>query len=474
MAAKVMGPSSEAHRKFLNCKSNFVIFGAGAGCGKSHQALMLILKYIKDPNFRGVFIRQTSTQLSQAGGLFMEAQSMWRQYGAKFKSHPQMTAVFPSGAEVQFKVCGADRDINNFDGGQFSLVCFDEAQWHSEVQIKYLESRIRSKAKGPHQLICTANPSITSYLYQFVKPYLDMETGIPIPELSGKERWYAVYQGTTVTGETKEELIALYGPTCKPQSYTYISATVKDNPIMQQLNPAYVTRLENLKRTERERLYLGSWHAKEESAGYFKRQWCEELDRIPDDVVSRVRGMDLAGSIPSEAYPNPDWTASVMMSKTKAGYYVIEHAERYQKLINSVMVHIGETDRKDKSLGLECPVYLPEDVGVAAKAATMFFVRTLVEDGVDARVDRSGGTKSKLSRMQPFLNLAEAGYVKYVKGDWNDAFFNELEDFIDGNRQQKDDFWDSTATAAKALLRDITIPTFSIPSFTIASPVPTI
>lgn len=474
MAAKVMGPSSEAHRKFLNCKSNFVIFGAGAGCGKSHQALMLILKYIKDPDFRGVFIRQTSTQLSQAGGLFMEAQSMWRQYGAKFKSHPQMTAVFPSGAEVQFKVCGADRDINNFDGGQFSLVCFDEAQWHSEVQIKYLESRIRSKAKGPHQLICTANPSITSYLYQFVKPYLDMETGIPIPELSGKERWYAVYQGTTVTGETKEDLIALYGPTCKPQSYTYISATVKDNPIMQQLNPAYVTRLENLKRTERERLYLGSWHAKEESAGYFKRQWCQELDRAPENVTSRVRGMDLAGSIPSEAYPNPDWTASVMMSKTKDGYYVIEHAERYQKLINGVMEHIAETDKKDKSLGLECPVYLPEDVGVAAKAATMFFIRTLVEAGVDARIDKSGGTKSKLARMQPFLTLAEAGYVKYVKGDWNEAFFNELEDFIDGNRQQKDDWWDSTATAAKALLRDITIPTFVIPSMTQPSPIPTI
>lgn len=26
-----LGPSSEAHRKFLNCKSSFVIFGGGAG-----------------------------------------------------------------------------------------------------------------------------------------------------------------------------------------------------------------------------------------------------------------------------------------------------------------------------------------------------------------------------------------------------------------------------------------------------------
>ena len=149
-----------------------------------------------------------------------------------------MMATFPSGAQVQFKVCGADRDINNFDGGQYSLVCFDEAQWHSEVQIKYLESRIRSKAKAPHQLIATANPSMTSYLYQFVKPYLDMATGIPKPELSGIERYYATFGGTTVIADTKEELIATYGNTIKPQTYTYIAATVKDNPKNIKLIPS--------------------------------------------------------------------------------------------------------------------------------------------------------------------------------------------------------------------------------------------
>lgn len=475
MAKKqVLKPSSEAHRKFLNCKSNFVIFGGGAGSGKSHQALMLVLKYIKDPNFKAVFIRQTSTQLSQAGGLYMEAQAMWRSFGAKFKSHPQMTATFPSGAEVQFKVCGADRDINNFDGGQFSMVVFDEAQWHSEVQIKYLESRIRSKAQGPHQLICTANPLMASYLYQFVKPYLDMETGIPKPELSGIERYYAVYGGTTVIADTKEELIAKYGETVKPQSYTYISATVKDNPIMRVLNPSYVDRLENLKRTERERLYLGSWHAKEESAGYFKRDWVEEIACAPEDVIGRVRGMDLAASLESESYPNPDWTASVMISKTKSGYYVVEHVERYRKLTNSVLEHIIDTDKKDKSFGQEVAVYIPQDPGSAGVISSMYMTKYLVENGVDTRIDKKGATTGKLAKMQPFLSLAEAGLIKVVKGDWNEMWYNELEDYIDGNRQQKDDMWDATGTAAKAIMRQMTLPTFVIPSLTQPSPIPTI
>jgi predicted phage terminase large subunit-like protein len=435
---------------------------------------MLVLKYIKDSNFKAVFIRQTSTQLSQAGGLYQEAQAMWRAYGAKFKSHPQMTATFPSGAEVQFKVCQADRDINNFDGGQFSMVVFDEAQWHSEVQIKYLESRIRSKAKGPHQLIATANPSLQSYLYQFVKPYLDMETGIPIPELSGIERWYAVYGGITVIGDSKEELEAKYGPTIKPQSYTYISATVKDNPIMRVLNPAYVDRLENLKRTERERLYLGSWHAKEESAGYFKRDWVEEIDKAPDDVFQRVRGMDLAASLASESYPNPDWSASIMMSKTKSGFYVVEHVERYRKLSNGVLETIVETDKKDKSMGLQCAVYTPQDPGAAGLLSSMYIVKYLVEHGVDARTDKTGSTTGKLAKMQPFLSLAEAGLVKVVKGEWLEMWYNELEDYIDGNRNQKDDMWDATGTAAKALLRQNVTPLFSVPIISQPSPVPSI
>lgn len=470
----VYGPSSETHKKFLNCNSNYIIFGGGAGCGKSHQALLLVLKYCKDPNFRAVFIRETSTQLSQAGGLYQEAIALWRKdFGATFKTHPQMTATFPSGAQVQFKVCGSDRDITNYDGGQYSLVVFDEAQNHTQVQVRYLESRIRSKAKGPHQLIATCNPRYDSHLLPFVEWYLDPVTGIPDPEKSCVERYYASYNGALVFGATAEELTALY-PGINPQTYAYIAATIKDNPIMKTLNPGYVNRLENLKRVERERLLLGSWFAKESSAGYFKREWVEEIDCVPTDVIQRVRGMDLAASLASEAYPNPDWTASVMMSKTKSGYYVVEHVERYRKLSNSVLEHIVETDKRDKSFGYDCQVVTPQDPGAAGLLSTMYIVKYLVEHGVNAKPDKVGSTTGKLAKMQPFLSLAEAGLVKVVKGEHTEMWYNELEDYIDGNRTQKDDMWDATGTAAKALLKSVTIPTFAIPTLTQASPIPTI
>mgnify|MGYP001572270423 FL=1 len=184
--------------------------------------------------------------------------------------------------------------------------------------------------------------------------------------------------------------------------------------------------------------------------------------------------MDLAASLASESYPNPDWTASVMMSKTKSGFYVVEHAERYRKLSNGVLEHIVDTDKRDRGFNQPCTVYTPEDPGAGGKLASMYVVKYLIEHGVLARADKTGSTTGKLAKMQPFLSLAEAGLVKVVKGDWNEMWYNELEDYIDGNRNQKDDLWDSTGTAAKALLRQITIPTFSIPTLTQASPIPTI
>lgn len=401
---------------------------------------------------------------------------MWeKDFGAKFKTHPHMQATFPSGAQVQFKVCGSDRDISNYDGGQYSLVVFDEGQNHTETQIRYLSSRIRSKAQAPHQLILTCNPkSSHEYLLKFVRPYLDPVTGIPLPETFAKEMWFGAYNGDTVVAASKEELELKY-PGVFAQTYTFIAATIKDNPRMKKLRPEYVAKLENLKRVERERLLLGSWFAKESTAGFFKREWVEEIDVMPDDIIMRVRGMDLAASLASESYPNPDWTASVMIAKTKSGFYIVEHVERYRKLSNGVLEHIVATDRKDKSYGHKCTVYTPEDPGAGGKLASMYIVKYLVEHGVDARSDKTGATTGKLAKMQPFLSLAEAGFVKVLKSsEWNDMWYNELEDFIDGNRTQKDDMWDSTGTAVKALMRQITLPTFVIPTLTQVSPIPTI
>lgn len=467
---ETLSPQSEAQRRFLNCKSDLVIYGGGAGSGKSFQALMLPLKYIKDKNFRAIFLRESSPQLNQAGGLWSEAQQMYRPFGAKFKSHPKMVAEFPSGATIEFRALGSDKEIYNFDGSAVSLACFDEGQNHTEVQIRYLESRIRSKAKGPHQLIITCNPKRDSYLLQFVEPYLD-EEGVPRPELWAKERFYGAYNGVIVTAWTKEDLLEKY-PGISAQTYTFLAATIRDNPIMKKLNPAYVARLENLKRVERARLLEGSWYARESTSGVFKKDWVEMIDHPPTNVIARVRGYDTASSLPSEATPNPDWTAGVLVSRTTDGFYVVEHVERYRALVNGVLENMVNTDIKDKQYAGDVTVVIPKDPAASGAIANVFFVQYLSERGCFVKTEVVSGHRTKARNFQPFCALAEAGLVKVVRGDWNETFFSELEDFEDGNRQQKDDQVDALSSAVKQLMREVTIPSFSLPTLEKSSPIP--
>ena len=49
------------------------------------------------------------------------------------------------------------------------------------------------------------------------------------------------------------------------------------------------------------------------------------------------------------------------------------------------------------------------------------------------------GASGKLNRFLPFAAISEAGAVKVVRGDWNEPYFAELENFIPNNRNQKDD-----------------------------------
>jgi predicted phage terminase large subunit-like protein len=462
--APVFQPASEIQLSFLQNKSDFVIYGGGAGSGKTYLALMYCLMFKDDPNFKAVFIRQTSTQLTQAGGLWQEAQDMYcKHFGATSKQHPSLMITFPSGAQIQFKVSSGPKDTKNFDGGQYSLVIFDEAQWHTQEEVSYLESRIRSKAKGPHRLICTCNPLRSSFLYNFVYAYLDPVTGIPKPEMSGVVRYYAQYNGSYIFGDTREEITEKYGDKVKPQTYCFIAANIYSNPVLIKRDPNYLNRLENLKRVERERLLLGSWHAQEENAGYFKRDWCQIVDRppLPHEKAQCVRAWDFAATLSTESNRDPDYTAGVKMSRDKFGVYYIEDVYRFRKLVDGVLKEVADCAVED---GLEeCQVTIPRDSGAGGKTANAFFIRTLAENGIAAKSIQISGHTGKIQRFLPFAALAEAGFVRVVRGEWNAEFFDELEAF-NGGRKGHDDMVDACADAFNTIAKSLQIPTFVLPN----------
>lgn len=223
-------------------------------------------------------------------------------------------------------------------------------------------------------------------------------------------------------------------------------------------------------RVNKLRFLDGSWTARVEGSGFFRRTWCEIVDQAPGRVHKRVRSWDLAASLKTEANPNPDWTAGVKISRDKLGYYYVEDVNRFRALSDGVIKGIIHTAIDD---GLdECSVTIPKDPGAGGKAANSFQLKTLAENGIYATSVQVSGHSGKINRFKPFCTLAESGYVRVVRGDWNDAWFDELEAF-EGLRENKDDQVDATADAFNTLSRSVVLPTFALPNLEQNSPIPT-
>ena len=330
-----------------------------------------------------------------------------------------------------------------------------EAQQFEESQILYFISRMRTSAPMKPVMMMTANPDYNSYLRVWLEDagYLD-ERGLPRKDMDGVTRWFIRQGNKMIWAASAEELQETYGEECGPMSFVFYPANIHDNPVLMQRDKSYVYKLQNLPRVEMERLYLGSWYAKEESSGYFKREWCDKVSLYEQDIVSYCRAWDIAGSLPSETLPNPDWTAGVLLAKTKQGRYIIVDAVRFRARFGEVMQKIIQVAKEDPD-GTQ--IILPQEPGQAGKAAGSMMIKELIEEGFYARMRPSN--KSKTIRFQPFAAASEANLIDYVDGKWNDLYFDELEQF-DGSRKNKDDQVDATSDAFITLAQKIQLPNY--------------
>jgi predicted phage terminase large subunit-like protein len=443
----VFGPASPVQKIFWDDDdTDLIIFGGGAGGGKSAMARMKVLKYIDCPKFEALFVRATNPQLEQPGGLWPTSVELYRQFGAKYTSKPKKFK-FPKGSTVSMLPCQDDKALENFDGGEYSLILIDEAQNHTFNQFNYLSSRNRSLSKYKSRMVLTCNPLKGSWLLGFVEWYLDQVTGVPLPERANTIRYYSIVQGNIVTADSKEELIEKY-PRAIPKSYRFIPATCHDNPILLKHDPEYLGSLENLRTNERNRLLLGSWYAVDEDDGHFKRDWVEMVPDIPPGVsiLNCVRAWDFACSLKTETNRDPDYSASVKMTKCSDGYYYILDVQRFRARQHDVEEKVIQTAKDDGVY--DVTVVIPRDAGAAGKNYARVFRQRLTENGIPARESAVVPTKSKLARFHPFSVIAapppgeDKGMVRVLIDKWNEDFFNELEGFT-GNlkdaRRQHDD-----------------------------------
>lgn len=453
-------PASLKQEMFLNSDVFLTVYGGAAGSGKSYMGLMRFLRYVHDPLFAGYVFRKNATDMKGGGGLFQTACRMFMAYDPDVTYTKQpMCIMFPSGATINFTGLDGDAGMDSIQGIEISAAMLDEATHFTEDEVLWIMSRLRGKVSIEPCMWLTCNPDPDSFLCRWLEPnYLyprgmslegELVEGRPDPELDGKLLYFLRGDGDKmIWSESREDLIKEYGAnylkdpktgktTCNPKSFRFISATCLDNPPLLEANPNYISTLATLPRVNRERLLYGNWFAREEEAGYWKREWVELVDSSPQEVYKRVRCWDIAGTLKTESNPDPDWTASVLMSRAKDGYYYIEHVLRERKRIMDVLELIAEVAKDDMEY---CSSYvftfIPRDPNAAGQWTAQQWINQLASKGIAVRTISTVGAKSKLQRFLPFCAVSEQGLVKVVKGDWNEVFFSELESF-NGERKSR-------------------------------------
>lgn len=500
---KTYGPCSEKQRLILQDNTTDVILmGGGAGGGKSRICLTKNLDGIKDKEFRCVILRRYEPELKKGGALIDESKKIY----TDFTTIPYKTQAkvwqFPSGAEISFGAISCDEDLGSWQGSQFTRIMVDEAgdKW-TEKQVLFLQSRMRTADSKIHpQLILTCNPDINSFLKDWVEFCLHPDTGVPIEGTENRIRWFCVEDNKAKWADSPEECYELYGKPkgliyahkmpreemmklteaerkllFMPKSFRFVPTNVFDNPyLMPPNNNSYLPSLMAQPYVNQLKFLHGSWTAREEGSMYFNRAWTPIVDFPPPNVLSRVRAWDFASEEKTKTN-NPDWTAGVKMSRDKFGTYYIEDVVRFQATTDKVLKTVVQTAHSD---GVDdCNVCIPVDPGAAGKTAVYLYKTTLAENGVPTKIAATMAGKAKLTRFLPFCSLAEAGAVRVVRGDWNEAFFKELESFsgdLKIQKQNKDDQVDATSDAFSMLAKQVTLPTFVVPSLTQPSPIPTI
>ena len=416
---KTIKPNPGPQQRFLSSPADIAIFGGAAGGGKTFGLLLECLRHINNPDFGAVIFRRTLKQVTSEGGLWHVSQNLYRSLGAEPKES-NLTWKFPSGARVAFACLDHEEDKRNWDGTQISLICFDELTHYSCSQFFYMLSRNRSTSGVKPYIRATTNPDANSWVTEFIKWWIDEETGYPIPERSGVVRWFYHVDNTLYWYDTKSEAMQAhpdFSNLAEPKSVTFIPSRLEDNPSLLEKDPGYRANLLALPLVDRERLYGGNWKIVEAGGNMFNQAWWSMAIAPPEEERIIIRYWDKAATANGGCE-----TAGVRMSKTDDGRFFVEHVVHGQWSTYKREQIIHQTAQQD---GTEVEIYLEQEPGSAGKDSAEFTIRNLA--GFKVQAQRVTG--DKVERAKPFASQVEAGNVSLVRAEWNKAYIHQHHNF---------------------------------------------
>lgn len=426
-------PQEGPQMEFLSNEADIILFGGGAGGGKTYGILLDVLWFHDIPGYTAIIFRRNSTHITAPGGLWDNSQELFRYFGG-IPNCSLLEWNFPSGAVIKFAHLSQEKDVYSYQGTALCGIYWDEATHFTESQFFYMFSRNRSMCGiKPYQKL-TCNPDADSWVRKWVDWYIDPETGLSIQERSGIIRWFIRHDNATFWADSENELKEKY-PNSLPKSFTFISASVFDNKKLLEVDPDYISNLQALSKVERERLLYGNWNVKPTAGLYFQKQYFEIVSAVPH-TTQTIRYWDRASTKKTDTN-DPDYTVGIKLQKDSNGILYVTDLIRVQETPLQVQNIIKNTAIRDT---IQTRIGIEEDPGQAGVADAEHLTRLL--QGFS--VKRNRVMKDKVTRATPVSAQAEAGNIKVLHGKWNDDFFRELENFPDGNH---DDIVDALSGA---------------------------
>lgn len=436
---RILKPQEGPQTEFMATPAQICVYGGAAGGGKSYGLLLSALRYKNVRGFGCTIFRRNFNQIFAQGGLWDESLKIYQ--GIRGAS-PQMSLgrwkfCDKNGriiSTVKFAHIERDEDLAKWQGSQICEIGFDELTHFSEKAFFYMLSRNRSSCGVTPFVRATCNPDADSWVAKFIEWWIDQDTGYPIPERSGKIRWFIRRDEILHWANTKEELWEKFNLTtdeekAEPRSVTFIMSRLQDNKELLKVNPQYLANLKALSVIERERLLHGNWKIKAAAGLYFKRtQLGDILDSVPLDVVKWVRCWDLAATEKDTTSGDPAYTAGVLIGKRKNGRYVIADVINRQMSAADVRQTIKLTAQADRAQYQRVRIRLPKDPGQAGKEQAESYIKFLAGFNVTAVAE----TGSKESRAEPMAAQWQVGNFDIVYGPWNEEYLHQLENFPDG------------------------------------------
>jgi phage terminase large subunit len=220
---------------FHACPADEAVYGGAKGGGKSCALVMEALAYaLEYPGAEIYLFRETYDELE--ANIIKEWKEKVPPELYKYNESKHLATVV-GGTRVFFRYVKSKDDAEKYNGRSIDFVGVDELTRHTEEAIQILLSCVRSPKGFPPRFRGTCNPGSVGHVW-VKKRYIT-------PTIKGKKMYRDKDTGNVIA---------------------FIPATVYDNTVLMQNDPAYARRLENLPPARRKAFLEGDWDAYEGQA----------------------------------------------------------------------------------------------------------------------------------------------------------------------------------------------------------------